>query len=160
MYITLPGVQLRYEGKYKPFASYDCRNVSSLDQTTLPWTVCLTIQSIGRHVRCHKLTEGESASDTIESYMGNEDIAALILINKEDNYFIEELPQELNFMKPVTVIKRSDGDDMLNHLDDTEYVQVCLLNKSSEKDIQEDEKKTKAGLYIQYISHAIVKDCM
>ena len=148
-FIVVPGLQLRYEGRDKPFASYDYKNVSSLDQTTLDWTVCLTIQSIGRHVRCHKLTEGESASDTIETYMRKEDIAALILINDKDNYFIEELPAELTLVKPVTLIKRSDGDDMFNRLDDsenTEYVQVCLVNRSSEKDIQESEKKTKAGL--------------
>lgn len=148
-FIVIPGLQLRYEGREKPFASYDCKNVSSLDQTTLDWTVCLTIQSIGRHVRCHKLTEGESASDTIETYMRKEDIAALILINDKDNYLIEELPAELNLVKPVTLIKRSDGDDMFNRLDDsenTEYVQACLVNRNSEKDIQESEKKTKAGL--------------
>ena len=123
------GLKLKIERKVIHHLSYAL--FPTLGQSTpVDWTL-LELEDIeGEHIRCHELLGNELLEDLFQRYK-QADSKAVVLINTEDSHI---LPPDLvsgvgKPSLPVLVLTKSDGQQILQCLEDTGEIEENVYAK-------------------------------
>ena len=124
--MTILGLLLKVQEQEKPFAAFTYALTPAMEKATpVNWKILVTEDVQSQHIRCHELQPGDSLAQLVRQYRSAYALA-VVVINMEDSYtlapaFLKEMERD-NY--PVLVLTKSDGKELLSHLDRYEDVYV------------------------------------